>query len=142
MSERTAAGDEVAAHRLFDALTAGRLDVFLGGCVDDLVLTVIGSGPLTTLVRKGEIAAWYRSMGVLAGASFRSDVCFVLDDERATLVLLRHTLTREGTGYSYETANRCTFRDGLLASWFSRPVRRDDYARAWGIDRLSVGEAY
>jgi ketosteroid isomerase-like protein len=125
-------------HRLFDALARGDLATFVGGCAEELVLTVSGSDPMTTRVARAEISSWYRSMGELAGSSFRSEVCLVLVDERATVVLLRHALSRRGVEYRYETVNRCTLRDGRLASWFSHPVRRRDYALAWGIDRTPV----
>ncbi len=120
-------------HDLFDALAGGDLERFLAGCADDLVLTVRGSGTMTTMVAKDQIASWYRSMQELAGASFRSDVCLVLADDRTQVVLLRHHLTRNQVEYQYETVNRCTFRRHDLASWFSHPVRPSDYARAWGI---------
>jgi ketosteroid isomerase-like protein len=120
-------------HDLFDALAAGDLDRFLAGCADDLVLTVRGSGAMTTMVAKAQISSWYRSMQELAGASFHSDVCLVLADDPTQVVLLRHALTRDRVEYQYETVNRCTFRHGDLASWFSHPVRSSDYARAWGI---------
>jgi ketosteroid isomerase-like protein len=120
-------------HELFDALASGELDRFLVGTCDDLVLTVSGSGRRTTLVARDEIPAWYGSMQELAGRSFSSDVRLVLAEERTFVVMLRHTLSRDGVEYQYETVNHCTFRDGGLASWFSHPVRASDYARAWGI---------
>ena len=138
MDEGVAASGGDRTHDLFDALAAGDLDRFLWGCTEELVLTVSGSDPMTTLVPKSEIASWYRSMSQLAGSSFRSEVCFVLADERTTVVLLRHSLTRGHVDYRYETVNRITFRDDRLASWFSHPVRPHDYARAWGIDKESV----
>jgi ketosteroid isomerase-like protein len=119
-------------HALFDAFAAGALDQFLDGCRDDLVLTVRGSGPLCTLVAKAEIASWYRSMQSLAG-SFRSEVGLVLTEDHTQVVLMRHWLARGSVPRQYETVNRCTFRDGALASWFSYPVRADEYARAWGL---------
>ena len=39
-------------HGLFDALARGALDEFVAGCCDDLVLTVRGSGTMTTMVAK------------------------------------------------------------------------------------------
>jgi ketosteroid isomerase-like protein len=120
-------------HDLFDALARGDLNRFLAGCANDLVLTVRGSGAMTTMVAKAQISSWYRSMQELAGASFHSDVCLVLADDPTQVVLLRHALTRDRVEYQYETVNRCTFRHGDLASWFSHPVRSSDYARAWGI---------
>ncbi len=120
-------------HGLFDALARGDLDRFVAGCADDLVLTVRGSGAMTTMVAKDRLASWYQSMQELAGASFHSDVCLVLADDRTQVVLLRHGLIRERVEYQYETVNRCTFRHDELASWFSHPVRPSDYARAWGI---------
>lgn len=117
---------------LFEAFASGALDRFLAGCSDDMVLTVRGSGPRATLVAKAGIASWYRSMQELAGV-FRSEVGLVVTEDRTQVVLLRHSLERGGVEYRYETVNRCTFRGGALASWFSHPVRPDDYARAWGL---------
>jgi len=117
---------------LFDAFVSGALDRFLAGCCEDLLLTVRGSGSLTTLVAKADIASWYASMVELAG-TLRSEVGMVLSEDRTQIVLLRHALIRGGAEHHYETVNRCTFRDGSLASWFSHPVRAEEYARAWGL---------
>jgi ketosteroid isomerase-like protein len=125
-------------HRLFDALAAGDLDRFVAGCTEELVLTARGSDPLTTLVARSSIPAWYGSMDELAGSTFRSEVRLVLTGEPSTVVLLGHSLRRDGVEYRYETVNRCLFRGGRLASWFSQPLRADEYVRAWGIER--VGE--
>lgn len=133
-------GREIPVDRvqeLFDALTRGALDRFVAGCCPDLVLTVRGSGAMTTLVPRSEIVTWYRSMQDLAGTSFRSEVGLVLTEDRTHVVLLRHVLTRGSVEYRYETLNHCTLRGDDLASWFSHPVRSSEYARAWGIHLAS-----
>lgn len=126
-------GSAERVQRLFEALADGALDRFVAGCCDDLVLTVHGSGPMTTMVARDHIPSWYRSMQQLAGASFRADVSLVLTEDRTHVVLLTHVLVRAGHRHHYETINRCTLRHGRLASWFSYPVRPSEYARAWGI---------
>jgi ketosteroid isomerase-like protein len=128
--------DELPTERvreLFEAFIGGDLDQFLAGCAPDLVLTVRGSGSMTTLVAKGDIASWYRSMHDLTGGSLRSEVFLEVTEGAAQVVLLRHSLRRGRVEYRYETVNRCTWRHDGLVSWFSHPLRSADYARAWGL---------
>ncbi len=127
-----------SVRELFEAFADGELEQFLDGCAPDLVLTVRGSGSMTTLLAKGRIASWYRSMHDLAGGSLRSEVFLEVTEGPAQVVLLRHSLTRGQIEYRYETVNRCTWRHDGLVSWFSHPLRPADYARAWGL--AAVGE--
>src|SRR5271156_4560241 len=87
---------EDRVHDLFEMLTRGDLDRFVAGCRPDLVLTVRGSGSMTTRVPRSEIATWYRSMQALGGTSFRSEVGLVLTEDRTHIVQLRYSLTRGG----------------------------------------------
>ncbi len=127
-----------STHRLFTAFARGDFDAFLGGCEDGLVLTVRGSDPMTTLVPKADIPEWYRSMRQLAGRAFQASVSLVLADERVTIVVVGFTVIRQGCAHHYETVNHCTFRDGLLATWFARPLQTSAYSRAWGLPAESA----
>jgi hypothetical protein len=121
--------------QLFASLVEGRHCEFLAGCSEDLVLNVRGSAGLATIVPKSQIAQWHHSTQQLAGGAFHSSVCFVLIGESAGIVVLTHTIDRNGVTFRYETVNHCTLRDDLLSAWFSYPMIVAAYAEAWGLPR-------
>jgi ketosteroid isomerase-like protein len=124
---------------LFGLLVRGQYDEFLAGCTNHLVLNVRGSAGLATIVPRAQISVWHQAMRELAGGAFRSSVCFILATEHEAVVVLTHVIDRDGCTYRYQSVNRCTLREGLLAAWFSLPMNATDYARAWDLQR--VGDA-
>ena len=122
---------------LFGLFVGGQFDEFLAGCADNLVLNVHGSARLATLVPKAQISQWHHSTQQLAGGAFHSSVCFILVREHAGIVVLTHTIDRDGVSFRYETVNHCTLQGDLLAAWFSRPMNVADYAEAWGLPRVA-----
>lgn len=120
---------------LFGSLVREEYDEFLAGCSDDLVLNARGSTGLATNVSKSGIPEWCRSTRDLSGSGSSSSVCFILVEESVAIVVLAHTIERDGASVRYETVNRCTLRAGLLATWFSYPLNVEDYAEAWELRR-------
>jgi ketosteroid isomerase-like protein len=118
---------------MFASFVAGDDDEFLACCADDLVLNVRGSARLATIIPKAQIPQWHRATQQLAGDAFRSSVCFILVTERVGIVVLTHTIERNGIRFRYETVNHCSLRGDLLAAWFSYPMNADDYAEAWEL---------
>ncbi len=124
--------------RLFDSLVRGQFDEFMSGCRDDLEITVRGSSPTPTTLRRSDIPDWYGSLQALSPTSLCSSVEVVrVDGERAT-VMLRHEFARNGIDYRLEMVNLVSFRDGLLAEWSSYPLNLPEYARAWRMHDLSM----
>jgi ketosteroid isomerase-like protein len=124
--------------RLFDSLVRGQFDEFVSGCRDDLEVTVRGSSPTPTTLRRSDIPDWYGSLQALSPTSLCSSVEVVrVDGERAT-VMLRHEFARNGIDYRLEMVNLVSFRDGLLAEWSSYPLNLPEYARAWRMHDLSM----
>jgi hypothetical protein len=121
---------------LFGSFARKNYEEFLAGCTDDLVLNVRGSARLTTPVPRARISQWHRSKQQLAGGAFHSSVCFILITENVGIVVLTHSIDRDGVIFRYETVNHCTLRGDLLASWFSHPMNAADYAEAWGLQRM------
>ncbi len=124
--------------RLFDSLVRGDFDGFISGCRDDLAITVRGSDPAPTTLRRSDIPDWYGSLQALSPASLSSSVEVVsIEGDRAT-VMLRHEFARNGIDYRLEMVNLVSFREGLLAEWSSYPLNLPEYARAWRMHDLSM----
>jgi ketosteroid isomerase-like protein len=124
--------------RLFDSLVRGQFDEFMSGCRDDLVITVRGSSPGATTLRRSDIPDWYGSLQALSPASLSSSVEVVRVDGDSATVMLRHEFARNGIDYRLEMVNLVSFRDGLLADWSSYPLDLPEYARAWRMHDLSM----
>ena len=124
--------------RLFDSLVRGDFDEFISGCRDDLAITVRGSDPAPTTLRRSDIPDWYGSLRALSPTSLSSSVEVVsIEGDRAT-VMLRHEFARNGIDYRLEMVNLVSFREGLLAEWSSYPLNLPEYARAWRMHDLSM----
>ena len=124
--------------RLFDSLVRGDFDEFISGCRDDLAITVRGSDPAPTTLRRSDIPDWYGSLRALSPTSLSSSVEVVsMEGDRAT-VMLRHEFARNGIDHRLEMVNLVSFREGLLAEWSSYPLNLPEYARAWRMHDLSM----
>ncbi len=125
--------EEKQVETLFATLAANRLDEFLAGCSDQLLITLWGTSPLSNTIPPALLATWWEGFHRLAEGTLVTEVVLTLPDERSHMVILRHRFTREGTVRGFDTVNFCTLRDGALASWFSRPLDRQEYVEAWGL---------
>lgn len=117
--------------RLFSALIDGRIDEFLSGCSEDLVVTARGSTPTPTTLTKIDIYDWFGSLQALAPTSLQSSVEVGRVEGDSATVILRHSFGRNGVDYNLELLNLVEFRHGLLATWSSYPLNLSEYARAW-----------
>jgi hypothetical protein len=120
---------------LFASLAANHVEEFLAGCSDQLLVTVRGSGPLTSTVSPDRLPQWWRGFHHLTEHTLATEVLLVLTEVRSHVVILRHRFTRGGRERAFDTVNICTLRDGALAAWFSSPLDRQEYVEAWGLPR-------
>jgi ketosteroid isomerase-like protein len=118
---------------LFTALGADRLEEFVSGCSERLLITMRGSGAASTILSRAQLPEWWEGFRSLTEGSLRSDVVLTMTSGAAHVVALRHTFVLDGRPRRYETINSFTFRQGSIASWFSRPLDPHGYAEAWGI---------
>jgi hypothetical protein len=118
---------------LFAALAANQVDEFLAGCSEQLLITLWGSGALSTTISPPQLPLWWESFQGLAEGTLVTEVMLTLPDERSHMVILRHAFTRQARVRRFDTVNFCTFRDGALAAWFSKPLDREEYIQAWGL---------
>src|SRR5664279_3850184 len=128
-----AAGERDQVERLFTALAANRLDEFLLGCSDRMLITLRGTGTTSTILSRSEVPAWWEGLHSLADGSLSSHVVLTMTASVAQVVILRHTFVLEGRSRRYDTVNCCTLHQGTIAAWFSRPLDLADYAEAWGM---------
>jgi ketosteroid isomerase-like protein len=124
--------------RLFSALIDGRVDDFLAGCSDDLVVTTRGSTPTPTTLTRIDIYDWYGSLQALSPTSLQSSVEVGKVEGNKATVILRHSFGRNGIDYNLEMLNLVEFRHGLLAEWSSYPLNLSEYARAWRTQEVAT----
>ncbi len=123
--------DQIQA--LFGALAGNRVDQFLDGCSENVLITVWGACPLSSTVPPRQFPLWWDGFRQLTGGTLVTEVLLTLVDEVSQVVILRHEFTREGRRRRFDTVNFCTLRDGALVAWFSRPLDRQEYVEAWGL---------
>jgi ketosteroid isomerase-like protein len=123
---------------LFEALASDRLEAFLSGCAEQLLVTFRGSGDVSTVLGRGDLPSWWSGLHFLAGGQVRTKVALVLSTGPSTVVVLSYRFIRFGVSRHFETVNYCTVRDGKLAAWFASPLDRREYAEAWGLDEADV----
>lgn len=118
---------------LFAALAADRVEEFLDGCSDQLLMTVRGTSPLTDRVSPDRLPLWWEGLHSLTDGTLVTEVVLTLTEEISHVVVLRHRFRRAGQDRKFDTVNFCTLRDGALAAWFSSPLDRHEYVDAWGL---------
>ncbi len=122
---------------MYSDLAANRVDDFLAACSDQVLITVRGLSPMSCTLSPGQFPLWWEGLHRLAEDTLVTEVLLTLTEDISHVVILRHEFTRAGRKRRFDTVNRCTFRDGALAAWFSSPLERRQYAEAWG---LSAGQ--
>jgi ketosteroid isomerase-like protein len=122
-----------AERKVLEALAAGDVEGLLGCSSSCLFIAIMGSDPISTRVPSTSLAQWFCARDALTDEGVQTRVIASLERGNTTVTWLRHSLSREGQHYSYETVDRWTFRSGQAVAWFSRPLDRHDYARAWGL---------
>jgi hypothetical protein len=122
---------------MFSDLAANRVEEFLAACSDQVLITVQGVSPMSCPLSPGQFPLWWEGLRRLAEDTLVTEVLLTLSEDISHVVILRHDFTRAGRKRRFDTVNRCTFRNGALAAWFSSPLERREYAEAWG---LSTGE--
>jgi hypothetical protein len=123
---------------MFAALAANRVGEFLAACSDRVLITVQGSSPMSDTVSATRFPLWWEGLRGLVGGTLATEVLFTMTEDVSHVVILRHAFSKGDKTFKFDTVNRCTFRDGELAAWFSSPLERREYAEAWGLS--SAGE--
>jgi hypothetical protein len=122
-----------AKEKVLEALAAGDVDTLLGCSLPRLFIAIWGSDPIATRVPSTGLAQWFCARDALTDEGVQTRIMASLERGNTTVTWLRHSLSREGHRYTYETVDRWTFRSGHAVAWFSRPLDRHAYARAWGV---------
>jgi ketosteroid isomerase-like protein len=122
-----------AEQKVLEALSAGDVDGLLGCSSPRLFIAIRGSDPIATRVPSTSLAQWFYARDALTDAGVQTHIVASLERGNTTVTWLRHSLSREGQQYSYETVDRWTFRSGRAVAWFSRPIDQHEYACAWGV---------
>jgi ketosteroid isomerase-like protein len=122
-----------AEQKVLEALAAGDVDELLGCSSPRLFIAIRGSDPIATRVPTTSLAQWFCARDALTDAGVQTQVVASLERGNTTVTWLRHSLSRGGQRYSYETVDRWTFRSGWAVAWFSRPIDQHEYACAWGV---------
>jgi ketosteroid isomerase-like protein len=118
---------------MFSALACNRVEEFLAACSDQVLITVQGVSPMSSKISPGRFPLWWEGLQRLAEGTLVTRVVLTLTEDISHVVILRYNFTRAGEHHRFDTVNRCTFRDGALAAWFSRPLERREYLEAWGL---------
>lgn len=129
--ERVAEREQIEA--LFGSLAVNRVDEFLAGCAEQLLITLWGSSPMSSTVSRDQLSSWWQGFDRLTEGTLVTELLLTVPDERSYMVILRHRFTRGERCCRFDTVNICTLRDGVLVAWFSSPLDRQEYARAWGL---------
>jgi ketosteroid isomerase-like protein len=122
-----------AEEKVLEALAAGDADTLLACSLPRLFIAIWGSDPIATRVPSTGLAQWFCARDALTDEGVQTRIMASLERGNTTVTWLRHSLSREGHRYSYETVDRWTFRSGRAVAWFSRPLDRHAYACAWGL---------
>lgn len=125
--------DRDRVEALFTAFGAERIEAFLSGCSEQLLVTFRGTSDAPTVFGRPDVASWWAGLKFLAGGPVTVDVALVMATGPSIVVVLGYSFVRDGRARRYETVNYCTLRHGALAAWFASPLERREYAEAWGV---------
>jgi ketosteroid isomerase-like protein len=117
--------------KLFHSYVNGRLDEFLQGCHEELVVTAHDANPLPRTLIKCDIPDWLGSLQALSATTVQSSVEVLRIGDSSATVLFRHSIDRAGISRQLDMVNFVTFQEDLMVTWSSYPVDLHEYSKVW-----------
>ena len=123
--------DEQRFSRLYDHFSKGEFESVLKLCTDDITFTVPDRTPFSGVHTKADFADWISMVWTISGGTFREVPYRIVTNERTGVVLLLHSLTREGRELRYRIVHLWEIRDGLFTRWEEWPGDEEAFTAAW-----------
>ena len=123
--------NEEGLSRLYDHFSKGEFESVLKLCSDDITFTVPGHTPFSGVHTKADFTDWIGMVWTISGGTFREVPYRIVANVRAGVVLLLHSLTREGRELRYRTVHVWEIRDGLFTRWEEWPGDEEASTTVW-----------
>ena len=123
---------EAMIRTAYQAFADGDFDGYLKACTDDWAFHIPGNNRGTGTHRgRDGLMTIVATVGAVAGDSFREVVHDVLANDTHAVVLLHHSLQRDGRTHEYDTSHVYHLRDGRLAECWECPADTVAFDAAW-----------
>jgi ketosteroid isomerase-like protein len=124
--------NETMLRRAYACFAQGDLQGYLAHTTPDITFRVPGRGAAAGTFRRDEfIGSMIATVMRETGGTFREDVIDVVASDSRGVVLARHSFTRNGAAWSYNTAHVYRIENGKLASFEEYPEDLYAFDEAW-----------
>lgn len=123
--------NEDRLRELYEAFARGDMEAVLAMCDDDIEFHVPGSSPFSGVHTKADFGDWMSQVMELAGGTFREKAYEAVANDDRGVVLLNHSLERDGGEIQYRTCHIWEIRDGVFTRWEEWPGDEQAFDEAW-----------
>ncbi len=115
----------------YNRFAAGDIEGVIAMCDESMVYKVPGSIPTSGTYINQTFGKLVDMTMEMSNGSFReTPVDFVANDNHG-VVLLIHSLERNGRQIEYRTCHRWTIRNGKFVAWEEYPGSEEEFNKAW-----------
>ena len=122
---------EILLAELYNRFAQGDMSGVIAMCDESMVYTVPGSVPTSGIYDNNTFIYLVKKTMEIAKGTFRETVVDIIANDYHGVVLLNHSLERNGKLIEYRTTHRYKIRDGKFISWEEYPGSESEYNDAW-----------
>src|SRR5688500_6875413 len=97
--------NEDRLEKLYECFATGAFDQVLAMCYDNITFTVPGETPFSGVHTKTDFKEWIGKVWAISGGTFREVPYGIVANDYRGMVLLTHSLTRDGKEVRYRTVH-------------------------------------
>jgi ketosteroid isomerase-like protein len=117
---------------LYEKFGKGDIAGFLAGCTEEVRFSVPGDTVVSGTYTKPTFNDLVTRVMERSGGTFREEAVEVVANDRHGVLVLDHSLRRDGIERSYRTSHLVEFANGRISSWLECPGSLTEFEDAWG----------
>ena len=116
---------------LYDRFAQGDMAGVIDMCDESMVYRVPGSVPTSGIYNNETFLEMVRKAMEISNGTFEETVVDIIANDHHGIVLLNHSLKRNGKRIEYRTTHRYQIKNGKFASWEEYPGSEVEFNEAW-----------
>jgi ketosteroid isomerase-like protein len=116
---------------LYQRFAQGDIEGVIAMCDESMVYKVPGSIPTTGTYSNSTFGKLVDMTMQMSNGTFRETPVDIIANDYHGVVLLIHSLERNGNHIEYRTSHRWTIRNGKFISWEEYPGSEEEFNKAW-----------
>jgi len=123
--------NEILLAELYDRFARGDMAGVITMCDESMVYKVPGSVPTSGTYNNATFGDMVKKAMEIANGTFKETAIDIIANDYHGIVLLNHSLERNGKLIEYRTTHRYKIHNGKFVSWEEYPGSESEFNEAW-----------